>query len=191
MKCHTVGCLVLLILLTSCNDSEMDLCNYEGTIGSSDKIYMWVTNNSYNGNLGRVRGAHQKCIEDVENQNWLTLKSDYFTHRAVLSSFDDACDARTIISDNDTRPVYNRNELMVVQNYPEFFTVTQTQNAVSTNEYYTGVDTLGAPLLSCFNWTSDAFTPFSRIALGGTDSDRLGNYGSTCDDVFPLLCISF
>ena len=198
----------LLCLFTiSCGDGDSGNSGNSGDGGANnsnnvttDKIYLWLTTDTLDGNLGGVSGADDECAADTAKT--ASLPSGFtFTHKAVIANTS-SYDPETIIPTSDTRSIYRPDGTTLIANsWQEYFTAsTPLSNKVtapSTDYYWTGTEVSGNPSagLPCDGWTdgTNAYNSTTGNAGAPTHNKRYLFFDDqvTCDGIYRLLCVSY
>ena len=177
---------VFLLTLIACGGDDAP----SGSSGSSPSVvYMWVSTQNTNGNIGGVNGATTICETDASTSAPIAG----LTHRAVIATSSN--DPRDYFSNNP--PVQRPDATVITDAYADFFdsTIIATNSVSSSySGYWTGITTSGTPSnVNCTNWT--AVGAGTQGVPGGsisTDKDRFNTgSGDPCTDLFRLLCVSY
>ena len=207
-----IFCFLFLFLfsLSGCGDKISITCNTinESLFGCTPttpappaapllaQIFMWVTANLYDGDLGGVAGADTICTTEAAGAG-LPLPAGSYTHRALIS--DSTQDIRTIIN-GASGPIERPNNTPIINTWTNYFdnTVTSTNAVIGVartmNTFvWGGMDTTGTPsTLHCNNWTSDLNTDMGNIADANWDAvARLEDGDDDCNIPQNILCISY
>ena len=195
----------LLCLFTiSCGDGDSGNSGNSGDGGANnsnnattDKIYLWLTTDTLDGNLGGVSGADDECAADTAKT--ASLPSG-FTHKAVIAN-GSLYDPETIIPTSDTRSIYRPDGTTLIANsWQEYFTVsTPLSNKVtapSYDYYWTATDPSGNPSSSsCDGWTDGTNAYYGITGNAGAPTNNKRNLFTddypTCDGIYRLLCVSY
>ncbi len=161
----------------------------------SDNIYLWTTTSQYNGNLGGIEGANNKCAGDDAKIAALPTGEFTYTHQAVLAGSESH--SSSIIPSTDTREVQRPDSTKIADNYQAFAGSTNAVDASVTSnniEYWTGLDySVGDATFAlsnhCNNWGVSSGTGAVGRSID-IDGDRLGNYIPACNTPQYLLCLS-
>ena len=143
-----------LLLLASCGGGS----NKKGRTRSaavveldSDKVYLWVTEDTYSGDLLGVTGADQLCADSAPPS---AVFPDDFTHQAVLADEAASVNPEDIISPgDDSRGIYRLDgNTKIGDSWQDFFDAgIDASNAITetAEEYWTGLSAAGTPRRVC------------------------------------------
>ena len=180
MKSIALSCLFLSVLLAGCDDKDGN----SGTNGPA-MVYLWVSTQTTDGDMGGVEGADSICKKDAPDE-LAELK-----HRAVIRSRDRYFAGETVGS----YPVTERPDgTVIVDSYSDFF-LSGNEALASVNDrdqtywYGLGVED------NCDNWTSsdasDEATVGRSNEMGRQRYGYDGGQSQNCNQSLHILCSSF
>ena len=199
---------LMVLVLASCGDDSKSSGNFSTSGCSTCRIF--VTASSYNGNLGGISGADQKCANDANNPNdGATFKALVVggTRRACSNSYcSSGYEAQNWVlkanteyinmSDSSTFVTTNAN---AVVEYPVFVNDEGKENK-ALDKVWTGLSSMGGGFVdsvkdwttasdNCSNWTNEN-------ALGGIYGESFSNDYSAfssmsdfCSGLNKLYCV--
>jgi hypothetical protein len=172
-------------------DAPIDLDEKLATVGS-EVVQVFVTSDTFNGNLGGLDGADTKCTAAATaaglGGNWTAWLSD------------NATNARDRIPDGEYRLL---NETVVANNLDDLTDATvdaainldEEQSTVTTNTdvwIATATDGTNQGFSSCLNWSTPDSAERGRIGRSTSDDAFWTDVGggNTCDATRRLYCSS-
>ena len=174
---------VFLLTLIACGGDDAP----SGSSGPSPSVvYMWVSTQNTNGNIGGVNGATTICETDASTSAPIAG----LTHRAVIAT--SANDPRNYFSNNP--PVQRPNGTVITDTYADYFDPSVRLRNSTTggyDNYWTGFTELGtASTDNCSSWTATTGQG-NRAGTDASDNGRLTNATVNCTTTSKVLCISY
>ena len=162
------------------------------SIATDRKAYLWLTENTYYGNMEGLSGADRKCQgTDIPSELPKGL-----THRAVLSTFSN--DPASMLGEKYAKiPVYRPDgTTKITDDWESFFddSVTATNSITGESvQYWTGAGAEIEAEGSCRRWTYSQSNQSTKVgAADATNNDRWSLATSaTCDLQKHILCVSY
>ena len=178
---------VFLLILIACNEEgELIVSNNSSSTPSPSVVYMWVSTQSTNGNIGGVNGATTICETDAPS---IARLAAGLTHRAVIATASN--DPRSYFSNNP--PVQRPDATVITNTYADFFNSTviavSAVSSASSTTFWTGIDVSGR---DCGNWLQGNNAYTGRLGNSSArNTNRYREYHRQCNSNHKLLCISY
>lgn len=194
----------LVLLQAIQKELRVSAPNTEGTVNT--RKYIFVSQGTYQGNLGGVSGADTICQNEKTN-NFASLPGSNTDYKAILVDGSNriACVAgncSTTAGNNTNWPLiantqYFRpdNQVIFQTNGAGIFVYGNLTNAFSTlgtDRWWTGLATNWTSSTDdCSNWISNGGGLFGLFGLGGaTDDSAISDFTSdACNTSKKLLCV--
>ena len=185
--------IIMFAALFACDDSD----NKNDSDGSSKKsgdrspsvVYLWVSADSTNGNIGGLDGANTICQTNASNAS---LPEDVSQHLAVLATSSshpkDMFDSDSLVK----RP----DQTSIIDSWNGFFDPNVTlEAAVSTTSgtVWTGLASTGGLASTCSDWTSTLQNEEAGVGNPTLSSDERLHVGDgSCNtESRRFYCVSF
>ena len=185
--------IIMFAALFACNDSD----NKNDSDGSSKKsgdrppsvVYLWVSADTTNGNIGGLDGANTICQTNASNAS---LPEDVSQHLAVLAT--SSSHPKDMF---DSDPLVKRpDQTSIIGSWEDFFDPNEALEApVSTSVFYVWLGLTGRAgeqlSYNCSDWTS-ALSGNEGGVANTSSNERFYSAEESChNESYSLYCVSF
>ena len=147
-------------------------------------LRIFVTNSSYNGNLGGTTGADQLCMNDANKPNNLTYKALIGTLNRSISGSDWVLKANTTYTRVDT------SIIIKVTNSQKWFTFNLNNSIANySKDIWTGLSENGTvSSFNCNNWRNTTYDGMIGKSLR-VNSESIEYVEKSCSILRNLYCV--